>query len=116
MARFRNKLKEDVLALALPAGRLVGSEGHAKARRYILRREKLNYAKMERMMRYLVALTEAVATEELCPHNGGPVDTAAFERRHIEKACGILFPLVLKLLGAKKLQARSDIDEMWQSC
>ena len=41
--------------------------------------EKLNYAKMERMMRYLVALTEAVAAEELEPHNGHPVDTAAFE-------------------------------------
>jgi hypothetical protein len=74
--------------------------------------EKLNYAKMERMMRYLVALTEAVATEELLPHNGDPVDTAAFEIRHIRKACGLLFPLVLRLLGAKRLQTRSDIDEI----
>ena len=74
--------------------------------------EKLNYAKMERMMRYLVALTEAVATEELLPHNGDPVDTAAFEIRHIRKACGLLFPLVLRLLGARRLQTRSDIDEI----
>lgn len=74
--------------------------------------EKLNYAKMERMMRYLVALTEAVATGELLPHDGDPVDTAAFEIRHIRKACGLLFPLVLRLLGAKKLKTRSDIDEI----
>jgi len=74
--------------------------------------EKLNYTKMERMMRYLVALTESVAGEELLPHDGGPADTSAFEIRHIRKACGLLFPLVLRLLGAKKLKTRSDIDEI----
>jgi len=72
--------------------------------------DKLNYAKMERMMRYLVALTEAVAAEPLGPHNGDPVDTAAFEIRQMKKACGLPLPLLLRLLGVKKLHSRADID------
>jgi len=72
--------------------------------------EKLNYAKMERMMRYLVALTEAVAAEVLDPYDGGPVDTADFEIRRIKNSCGLLLPFVLKLLGVEKLQSRADID------
>jgi hypothetical protein len=74
--------------------------------------EKLNYAKMERMMRYLVTLTEAVAAEELAPYDGGPVDTADFEIRRIKKACGLALPLVLRYLGIKKLESRADIDTL----
>ena len=72
--------------------------------------EKLNYAKMERMMRYLVALTEAVAAEALEPYDGGPVDTTAFEMRRMKKTAGWTWPFVLKALGISKLESRSDID------
>lgn len=38
MARLARKLKQDVEAIALPEGRMVGSTGHEKARRYLLGR------------------------------------------------------------------------------
>jgi len=72
--------------------------------------EKLNYAKMERMMRYLVALTEAVAGGELEAHDGEPVDTTAFEIRCIKKACGPWLPLLLRPFGLERLESRADID------
>jgi peptidase M28-like protein len=71
--------------------------------------EKLNYAKMERMTRYLAALTETLAAEELAPHLDGPVDTVEFEIRGIRRACGIALPRVLKLLGIERLETRADI-------
>ena len=38
MPQLARKLKEDVAAIAIPEGRVVGSPGHAKARRYLLGR------------------------------------------------------------------------------
>ncbi len=38
MARLAGKLKRDVAAIALPEGRMIGSAGHEKARRYLLGR------------------------------------------------------------------------------
>ncbi|MBM4090588.1 MAG: M28 family peptidase [Planctomycetes bacterium] len=72
--------------------------------------EKLNYRKMERMMKYLVALTEAIAAVTLAPHDGGPVDTTAFEIRRIKKACGPALPFLLKRLGIDRLESRADIE------
>ncbi len=74
--------------------------------------EKLNYTKMARMTKYLVATTEALAAEELAPHRDGPVDTADFEIRRIKKACGVALPYVLKLLGVEKLETRADISTL----
>jgi hypothetical protein len=72
--------------------------------------EKLNYAKMERMMRYLVRLAEAGGAAELSPSRGEPSDTTAFEIRLIQRACGLAFPWVMKGLGVKRLESREDID------
>ena len=44
------------------------------------------------------------------PHDGEPVDTAAFEIRQMKKAIGLSLPLFLRLLGIKNLESRSDID------
>lgn len=74
--------------------------------------DKLNYAKMARMTRYLVTITEALAAAELPPHFGGPVDTTQFEIRRIRKACGPALPYVLKLLGVEKLETREDISTL----
>lgn len=38
MARLTRKLKQDVEAIALPEGRMIGSAGHEKAKRYLLDR------------------------------------------------------------------------------
>ena len=38
MARLAHKLKQDVEAIALPEGRMIGSAGHEKAKRYLLGR------------------------------------------------------------------------------
>jgi hypothetical protein len=74
--------------------------------------EKLNFAKMARMTRYLVAVTEVLAAEELGPHDDGPVDTAEFEIRRIKKASGMAFPYMLKLFGVEKLETRADLSAL----
>ena len=71
--------------------------------------EKLNYRKMARLSGYLAALTEALAAETLPLHNGEPADTAAFEIRRIQKACGPALPYLLRWLGITKLEDRSHI-------
>ncbi|UCG49022.1 MAG: M28 family peptidase [Phycisphaerales bacterium] len=72
--------------------------------------DKLNYAKMERMMRYLVALTGAISEAPLEGHESGAFDTADFEIGCLKRACGVLLPGLLKMLEVEKLQSRSDID------
>jgi len=74
--------------------------------------EKLNFAKMARLTRYLVAVTEALVAQELPEHDDTPVDTADFEIRRIKKASGIAFPYVLKLFGVRKLETREDISAL----
>jgi hypothetical protein len=74
--------------------------------------EKLNYAKMARMMRYLTAVAEAVAARQLEPYDGDPVDTSAFEIRRIERACGLALPFVLRFLGVKRPESRADINRL----
>lgn len=74
--------------------------------------EKLNYAKMARIARYLAAVAEALASADLEPREGPPVDTAEFEIRRIRKACGPAFPLVMRWLGVQKLETRADISDL----
>ena len=74
--------------------------------------EKLNFAKMARMTRYLVATAEALAAQELPPNDDGPIDTAEFEIRRIKKTCGPVLPYVLKVLGVEKLETREDISAL----
>ena len=71
-----------------------------------------NWAKMARLTRYLAAMAEGVAAQQLPPYDGGPVDTAAFEIRRIEKACGLALPFVFRWLGIDKPECRADIDRM----
>lgn len=74
--------------------------------------EKLNYAKMARITRYLAAVAKALAATDLEPHEGASVDTAEFEIRRIRKACGPAFGLVMKWLGMEKLETRADISSL----
>jgi Peptidase family M28 len=74
--------------------------------------EKLNFAKMARMTKYLVAVAEALAGQELPSHDDGPVDTTEFEIRRIKKTSGVALPYVLKLLGVEKLETRADISAL----
>lgn len=71
--------------------------------------EKLNYNKMVRITRYLVALAEALAATKLPPNRGGSVDTVEFEVCRIRRACGPTLPYVLRWLGVEKLETRADI-------
>lgn len=72
--------------------------------------DKLNYAKMERILRYLIAVTDAVTKDNL---DGGLVsdyDTAEFEIKTLKKALGPILPILFKILGVKKIKTREDID------
>ena len=71
--------------------------------------EKLNYAKMARLTRYLAALAEALAAEMLGLPGARPVDTTEVEIRRMRKACGPVLPYALQWLGIAKLEDRSDI-------
>ncbi|MHC4742606.1 MAG: M28 family peptidase [Planctomycetota bacterium] len=74
--------------------------------------KRLNYAKMERIMRYLVAVTDAVSRDELDGESPGDNDTSAFEIRTLKEALGPILPILLKALGVKKMETRQDIDKL----
>jgi len=76
--------------------------------------EKLNYSKMARITKYLVRLTKSLSNTNLpsVSCSDGEDLTIDFEIRSFKKACGPLFPLVLKYLGIKKISTREDIDSL----
>ena len=74
--------------------------------------DKLNYAKMARIARYLAAVAKALAATGLEPHDGASVDPAEFEIRRIRQACGPAFRLVMKWLRIEKLETRADISAL----
>lgn len=76
--------------------------------------EKLNYSKMARITKYIVRLTKSLSNTNLpsvsCSDNKDL--TVDFEIRSFKKACGPLFPLVLKYMGIKEFTSRQDIDKL----
>jgi hypothetical protein len=74
--------------------------------------ERLNYAKMERILRYLVAVTDAVSRDNLDGELVGDYDTAEFEIKTLKKAFGPILPILFKTLGVKKIKTREDIDAL----
>jgi hypothetical protein len=74
--------------------------------------ERLNYAKMERILRYLVAVTDAVSRDNLDRELAGDYDTVEFEIKTLKKALGPILPILFKILGVKKIKTREDIDAL----
>ncbi len=120
MARLAGKLKRDVAAIALPEGRMIGSAGHEKARRYLLQRmEELGlepYEGNSLELPYTWDGEEFVNLVGIVPGalpSARPIIIGAhFEIRRIKKACGVAFPYVLQFLGVERLETRKDISEL----
>ena len=74
--------------------------------------DRLNYAKIARIARYLEGLVRSLNGAELSKRTHREADTAELEIRCLKKVCGPLLPLVLRLLGIDRLEGRDDLDEL----
>jgi hypothetical protein len=69
---------------------------------------------MARIVTYLVRLTRKLCGSDLADSPAGLNEEATvdFEIRRFKKACGPLFPLLMKYIGIDGLSTRKDIDDL----
>ena len=70
--------------------------------------EKLAYGKMAHIATFLAKVAQRCATQDLPKATGH--DTTQFEVTLLKEAVGMFLPLVLPLVGLKKLESRADLD------
>ncbi len=73
--------------------------------------DKLNYAKMARILEYLVHVVREMCNRDLGV--AAPTDTVGLEIRLLERAIGPLgMPLLRRALGLRKFETREDLDQL----
>lgn len=74
--------------------------------------DKLNYHKIENILRYLITLTEEMSATELTPGIKENRNTVELECNSFKKAFAPFTPMVLKFMDIDQMETRSDINEV----
>jgi hypothetical protein len=93
-------LRKTVYELALPAGRVVGTAGHARARRYLARAV------------YAEALVRSMGQAKLATDKPMVCNTAKLEIQRLKRSLGPLLPLICKKVGIPRLRGRKELDAL----
>jgi hypothetical protein len=72
--------------------------------------DKLNYKKMENILRYLLKLSVEISKVKFIAGTPRITDTAKLEADSLKKAFSPLTPIILKSIGLDKLETRDDLD------
>jgi len=73
--------------------------------------DRLNFNKMERVMKHLINIMTTLSDQELGYLSEQPVDTVELEITLMQRAFGELLPMVMEILSLKQIKSREDLDK-----
>jgi hypothetical protein len=76
--------------------------------------DKLNYKKMENILKYLIKLSTEIIKIEFSAGAPAISDTAEFEANSFKKAFYPLTPILMRSIGLNKLETREDLNKIAQ--